>query len=245
MSRPPLVLLHGWGLAPSVWQPLRAQLDADWPCHTPALPGHDATAPAPAAPTLAAWTDALAPALPDGALVCGWSLGTLVAMDLALRHPAKVARLALIGASPCFVQQPDWPCALATDTVDSFRRDFAAEPDKTLRRFIALQALGDAGRREVTRHLGASLAPLDTAAGLADGLTILAHTDLRAAATAIDCPVRLLHGAHDALMPADAARWLADALPQARYSEFTDAGHAPFITRAADCATLLQGFADD
>lgn len=245
MSRPPLVLLHGWGLAPSVWQPLRAHLDADWPCQAVALPGHDASAPVPAEATLDAWTDALAPGLPDGALMCGWSLGALVAMNLALRHPAKVARLALIGASPCFVQQPDWPCALATDTVDGFRHDFAAEPDKTLRRFIALQALGDAGRREVTRHLGASLAPLDAATGLADGLTILAHTDLRAAATAIACPVRLLHGAHDALMPADAARWLADALPQARYSEFADAGHAPFITRAADCATLLQGFADD
>lgn len=247
MSRPPLVLLHGWGLTPAVWQPLRARLDPAWPCTVPALPGHADDAPRPDAPTLAAWTDALAARLPAQALVCGWSLGALVALDLARRHPAKVARLALIGASPCFVQRADWACALSAGVVSGFCRDFAAEPDKTQRRFVALQSLGDAARRDVTRHLTAALldATPERAPGLADGLDILAQTDLRASLDHIICPVRLLHGAHDALMPAAAARAMAERLPDARYSEFADAGHAPFVSRAAECASLLQGFADD
>ncbi|MCZ4305399.1 alpha/beta fold hydrolase [Zoogloeaceae bacterium G21618-S1] len=247
MSRPPLVLLHGWGLTPSVWQPLRAQLDPDWPCFTPALPGHMDAAPTPDKATLAAWTDALVADLPDGALVCGWSLGALIALDLARRYPAKLESIVLIGASPCFVQRPDWPTALNAEVVDGFCTDFAAEPDKTQRRFVALQALGDAARREVTRQLNAALVAVtpENAARLADGLTILAHTDLRESLAEISCPVRLLHGAHDALMPAEAARLMAEALPDARYSEFTDAGHAPFISRATDCACLLDSFAND
>ncbi|TVO53925.1 alpha/beta fold hydrolase [Denitromonas halophila] len=247
MSRPPLVLLHGWGLTPSVWQPLRAQLDPTWPCFTPALPGHADTAPTPEDATLAAWTDALIADLPDGALVCGWSLGALVALDLARRHPAKVERIALIGASPCFVQRPDWPSALSAEVVDGFCADFAAEPDKTQRRFVALQALGDAARREVTRQLNTALVTVtaENTARLADGLAILSQTDLRGSLTEISCPVRLFHGTNDALMPAEAARVMAESLPDGRYSEFADAGHAPFVSRATDCACLLDSFAND
>ncbi|KAA3655366.1 MAG: alpha/beta fold hydrolase [Proteobacteria bacterium] len=247
MSRPPLVLLHGWGLTPAVWQPLRAQLDPAWPCTAPALPGHADDAPRPHAPSLAAWADALAAELPDHALVCGWSLGALLALDLARRHPAKVACLALIGASPCFVQRADWACAQPPAVVDGFRREFAVAPDKTQRRFVALQALGDTARREVTRQLTGALVPVTAASApwLADGLDILAQVDLRESLAQVGCPVRLLHGAHDALMPAAAARAMADGLPDARYSEFADAGHAPFVARAADCARLLHSFADD
>ncbi len=247
MHRPPLVLLHGWGLTPAVWQPLRAQLDPSWDCRALALPGHAESANAPGEATLNGWTDALVASVPDGAVVCGWSLGALIALDMAHRYPAKVARIALIGASPCFVQRPDWSAALSAEVVDGFCRDFAADPDKIQRRFVALQALGDTARREVTRHLNAALVTVtpENVDALADGLNILAQTDLRASLATISCPVRVLHGALDALMPAEAARQMADTLANARYTEFADAGHAPFVSRAGECACLLQSFADD
>ena len=114
-------------------------------------------------------------------------------------------------------------------------------------RFVALQTLGDVRRKAVALALSESLPALgeENAPALAEGLRLLAETDLRTVVGRISQPVRLLHGEGDALMPPDAAAWLADHLPQGRLTVLSDCGHAPFLSRPADCATLLAGFADD
>jgi len=242
---PPIVLLHGWGLSSAVWAPLTAQLSPQLALHAPDLPGHG-DAPV-AGDTLADWADALLPALPDGATVVGWSLGAQFALHLAAHAPRKVARLVLIAASPRFVQGDDWPNAMPVDTLTEFRRSFDLDPAATQRRFIALQALGDAARREVSATLTAALTPADAShqRALATGLRLLADTDLRPLVGHIAQPVRLLHGSADTLMPVAAAEWLADQLPNGRLSVFQHSGHAPFASRPADCATLIESFIRD
>jgi pimeloyl-[acyl-carrier protein] methyl ester esterase len=235
----PIVLLHGWGLSSKVWAPLQAELPAatalDLPGHGSALPAGD---------SLAAWADALVAQLPDGAVLVGWSLGAQLALHIAAQHPHKAARLVLIAATPRFVQAPDWPAALPAATLADFRADFDTTPDATQRRFTALQAMGDGRRRDVTAALNAALTPTDAAhhPALATGLRLLADTDLRPRLADVRQPVRLLHGAEDRLMPVAAAEWLADALPDARLSVFKDCGHAPQLSRPADCATLIRAF---
>lgn len=249
MSALPLVLLHGWGLAPRVWSDLCDALPADVRTFTPALPGHGDARPAPSA-DLAAWSDTLLPTLPERAVLCGWSLGSLVALDLARRHPERVARLILIGATPCFVARSGdapWPHGLDAATVTAFNASFATDPAGTQKRFIALQSLGDAQRRTVAAKLAATLtdAGPERAAGLSCGLELLAHTDLRAILAEIRQPTHLIHGAGDALMPLAAAEWLAQQLPNARLTRLDDCGHAPFLSRPQDCAALIAESLDD
>ncbi len=241
----PLVLLHGWGLSSGVWAPLLAELGPTVNAIAVDLPGHGGAAPA--GDTLASWADALAPRLPDGAVLVGWSLGAQLALHLAVHAAAKIDRLVLIGASPRFVQADDWPAALPTATLDEFRHHFDLDPAATQRRFVALQSLGDAARRDVSATLGAALTPADAAhhVALATGLRLLAENDLRTLASRVPQPVRLLHGSEDKLMPVAAAEWLADALPQGRLSVFRQTGHAPFVSRPADCATLIESFAQE
>lgn len=240
----PLVLLHGWGLTPQVWNPLHAHLPPELAVYAPALPGHGEAAPA-AGPELAAWSDALLPQLPDKCVLCGWSLGALLALDLARRYPERISRLVLIGASPCFVSQPDWPHGLDASTVGGFTRDFETAPDATLRRFIALQSLGDARRRAVLGGLNEALASPGEAqhGALGNGLRLLADVDLRETIRGLRQPALVLHGAADALMPISAARWLAERLPGSHLAVFDDCGHAPFLSRPLESAALIGTFA--
>jgi len=247
VSVPRIVLLHGWGLTPRVWSAVRAALPADLPVSALALPGHDADAPD-AGSGLAAWSDALAPAIPENCLLCGWSLGGLVALDLARRHPTRVARLVLVDTSPCFVSstgEPPWPHGLDAATVEGFMDGFAHDPAATLRRFIALQAMGDARRRAVSGGLAEALATVAPArqAALAEGLRILADTDLRAGLPGVAQPVALAHGTGDALMPVAGARRLAETLPNATLTVYDDCGHAPLLSRPVEIAALVEAAA--
>ena len=100
-ERPPVVLVHGWGVAGRYLVPLAEQLAADFPVYVPDLPGHglsgkprDALTLGELAGALAAWMEAagIAPAV-----VVGQSFGCQIVSDLAARHPERVLGLVLIG----------------------------------------------------------------------------------------------------------------------------------------------------
>ena len=246
-KKTPLFFLHGWAMTPAVWQPLIAALGTeDFESHTPCLPGHDGHATN-VAPALTAWADALAPALPVGATVIGWSLGASMALELARTRFDRVKRLILLGATPRFVSTPDWPHGLDATVVASFNDGYLDQPTQTLRRFLTLQTLGDSSRRRLLPQLEASAVPHaeHPLPALADGLKILTENDLRPRLAEIRQPVQLIHGDNDALMPLEAARWLTAALPNARLTAFEHCGHAPLLSRPDDCAALIRARLDE
>ena len=220
----PLALIPGWGFDARVWQPVVELLVADFAIHHldrdhPATP-------------------------PDGAIVCGWSLGAMTAMQLALDRPERVARLVLVGATPRFVQAPDWPEAAPPESLRTFAAGVVADPDATLRQFAGRINLGDDHAAPLTRRLAALLADrrADTAT-LAAGLARLRDIDLRKSVAALRQPTLVVHGERDALMPVAAACWLADQLPDARLEIFLGASHAPFLSEPERFADLLRQFA--
>lgn len=247
----PLVLLHGWGLTPDIWQPLVASLGQGQTVLTPALPGHAQAAAA--GSDLDAWAQAVLPQLPEACTLCGWSLGGLLAMYLASHHPQRVARLILVGSTPRFVacagdaQTEAWPHGLDEAVARGFVERFGRDAASTMQRFIALQALGDHQRRAVTTALSSCLHTTGDgqASALAEGLQILTTTDLRHDVACIGQPTLLLHGDGDALMPVGAAQWLTEHLPRAQLLRFDGCGHAPFLSRIADCAAAIGRFAGD
>lgn len=239
MSDAPLVLLHGWGMSPRIWNGLRICLSPRIVA-TPALPGHEGS-PSPGH-ALQDWSEAVLAALPPRCVLAGWSLGAMIALDLAARHPKRIEKLVLFGATPRFVAAPDWPHGLDADTVRGFTEGFAHDADATRRRFLALQALGEAQRRGVMHSLGHAVATADEAneAALADGLRVLATADLREAMPRIAVPALLIHGRDDALMPVGAASWLAGTLPDARLEILDGAGHAPMVSQPELCAGFIE-----
>lgn len=243
-----LILWHGWGMHPAAWDGLTAQLASQHSIapRAQALPGYAGT-PAPAATTMDALTDALLADVSAPITLCGWSLGALLALHAAQRQPHKIARLILIGATPSFVQRPNWPHGMTPAALAEFADAVNTDAKTALKRFIALFNQNDVNARTIGRDLARALATdaLPDTATLAVGLALLRNTDLRSVLPGIQQPVLIIHGAHDPLMPLAAAEWLTAALPQARLAVLPDAAHALFLSNPARCAALIADFMAD
>jgi pimeloyl-[acyl-carrier protein] methyl ester esterase len=240
-SGPDLVLLHGWGLHGGVWHALAARLAGAFRLHVVDLPGHGHSRNV-AFTGLDEVVDIVAKCSPVGASVCGWSLGGLIATRLATRHPSRAVALALVSTTPSFVQRDGWPHAMARETLAAFAEGLRTQPAKTIRAFVNLNALGGPHARDRMRGLAALLVERGTpsAETLAAGLALLHAADLRDEVATIDCPAAVIHGARDALAPVGAGRWLAGALPFARFLEIPDGAHLPFVSHTEAVAQALE-----
>ena len=224
---PPLVLLHGWAFDSRIFAPILPQLARRWTVHAIDLPGHGQSAQQ-TLRTLDQACDDVAAAMPGDAIVCGWSLGALVAQRLAVRHRASTRALALVAATPCFVEREGWSFGTPRAQLRAFGQDVKRNPLEALRRWTA-------GTR-----LAAPVDHLPSAATLDAGLALLANADLRADARTIDVSTVVIHGSDDPIVPVAAGRWLAHAIEGSRWLEIRAAGHLPFLDDAARFVAALE-----
>lgn len=222
------LFLPGWGLGRG---PLSGVLEGSgWQLLD--LPGTEGPVP----PHFDGAVDALLAALPPRCHLGGWSLGALLALACAARAPERIASLTLVAATPSFLQRPDWPHGLSGAELEAFAAGVAEAGARALPRFISNFCRGDGEARAATRQLGQQATP-PAQAMLDAGLAWLGQADLREAVATIACPVTLIHGAADPLMPLAAAQWLQEQLPQSRLVIMDGKAHAPF---SPDPAAFLE-----
>lgn len=259
---PPLVFVHGWSLGGAVARALPPELTSGRRVIAPDLRGHGATPAAveePATPRPpAAGSDRLF-GLEELArdlaelvealelreiLLAGWSLGAQVALAALPRLGARVRRLALFSATPCFTAREGWAHGLPAGSLAALARRVARAPARATAGFFEGMFVDgelDAAGGARAAALRAVLAPPDPGAALA-GLEVLRATDLRPALAGVDVPTLVLHGERDPICLAGAGRFLAAAIPGARLALVPGAGHAPFLSRPAEVAAALGGF---
>jgi pimeloyl-[acyl-carrier protein] methyl ester esterase len=237
-TRPPLVLLHGWGMRANVWDGLSTLLMVQFRVLSIELP---AARSSPAA--LDAMAGALADESPPHVIVCGWSLGGQVALRWAQLRPTQVERLILISTTPRFVTGPDWNHGMTAPVFDAFAEGLNHDVNGTLQRFVLLQAHADKDARSVVRRLsGCVVAGKEHVTALANGLRLLRDTDLRPDLPSITQRVLILHGDRDAVVPFSAGEYLHHSLPRAELAAIDGAAHAPFIAQPHMVARRIAEF---
>jgi pimeloyl-[acyl-carrier protein] methyl ester esterase len=241
---PTLVLVHGWGFHSGIWEPLAERLATHFRVVCPDLPGHGHSPLSDPDYDLAAVVDALVAQVGEPAIWVGWSLGSMFALQAAIRHPGQVRGVVAIAGTPCFTTRDDWPHAMPLAVIDRFGEELTADWKVTLRRFLTLQGQG-CDPMLLRRVRQVAMGRLPSLAGLRGGLGILRDGDLRAGLSAIRCPMLAINGAKDNLVPLQGAQGWMKTVADARFLVFQDAGHMPFLTYPSEVEQALRGFASD
>jgi pimeloyl-[acyl-carrier protein] methyl ester esterase len=232
-----LVLLPGWGLGSAPLEPLAAALhglDERLQVHIEPLPALNSSDPAD-------WLDELDATLPQDCWLGGWSLGGMLAAELAARRGDRCCGLLTLASNANFVVSGPWPEAMPAADFAAFLQGCEENADTTLKRFSLLCAQGAAESRSVARQLAAS-APRASATALLQGLHVLAALDTRAALQAFSGPQFHLFAGADALVPAEAAGAVLALLGDVEVGLIENASHAFVLERPHEVAAAIQGF---
>jgi carboxylesterase BioH (pimeloyl-CoA synthesis) len=239
---PDLVLIHGWGMNSAVWSLILPYLTPHYRVHCVDLPGFG-NSKALAGLTLEELAQVLLKESPTHATWIGWSLGGLVATQVAQIAPQRVTGLVTIASSPKFVAEPGWrgiKPAVLSDFARQLERDFSL----TVERFMALQAMGSPTARKDVKALKQAVfsRPAPEPRALADGLAMLADTDLRQGCSAIDVPWLRMYGRLDGLVPVSVAEAVSVLAPHSQCEVLAHSAHAPFVTEPEVVIDKLNAF---
>jgi pimeloyl-ACP methyl ester carboxylesterase len=236
---PTVVLLHGAGFDHTAWA-----LHSRWFAHhgygvlAPDLPGHGRSAGA-ALPTIADmadWTAALLGAAGVAtARLVGHSMGSLIALETAARHPANVAALGLVATAATMTVGPDLLKAAeandhaAIDMVSIWGLGFPAE-------------LGGSLAPGLWMHSGAQRVLEQCRPGVLfnDLSACNAYGNALAAAARITVPTTVILGERDMMTPLRAGKALAAAVPHARTVVLRGAGHMMMNERPDELLAALR-----
>ncbi|MDM2735148.1 pimeloyl-ACP methyl ester esterase BioH [Citrobacter sp. Ct235] len=235
-----LVLLHGWGLNAEVWHCISEELSSHFTLHLVDLPGFGRSQGF-GAMTLGEMAERVLDQAPEKAIWLGWSLGGLVASQVALTHPERVQALVTVASSPCFSARDAWP-GIKPDVLAGFQQQLSEDFQRTVERFLALQTMGTETARQDARALKKTVLalPMPPVAVLNGGLEILKTVDLRESMTSLTVPFLRLYGYLDGLVPRKVVPLLDALWPESESLIFAKAAHAPFISHPdAFCQALV------
>src|SRR3954449_10482589 len=239
LSQPTILLLHGAGFDHTTWA-----LHSRWFAHhgygvlAPDLPGHGRSAGAPLATIaeMADWTASLLDAAgAEKARLVGHSMGSLIALETAARHPARVSALSLIGTAAMMTVGPDLLKAAEAN-------DHSAVDMVSIWGLGASAELGGSLAPGLWMHSGAQRVLEQNRPGVlfSDLSACNVYQNALAAAARVSVPVTIILGERDMMTPLKSGKALAAALPDARTVVLRGAGHMMMVERPDELLAALQ-----
>ncbi|MBB3102931.1 alpha/beta fold hydrolase [Azomonas macrocytogenes] len=230
-----LILLPGWAFEPAALDPLRE-------CLIQQAPWLDVEiAPLPALLQGDAWLDELHLRLSEASWLAGWSLGGMLAAQLAARRGHACRGLITLGSNASFRSRDGWPTAMPVKVFNDFCRAFELDPEETLKRFSLLCSRGGFDPKTLGRQLQVIMLN-KPAAVLAAGLQLLERLDNRHALQKYTGPQLHVFAERDVLVSQAAAAALRSLLPAAQVEIVAEASHGLPLERPDDVAQLMLDF---
>ncbi len=238
-----MVLLHGWGMNQGGWQVILIgrEFSCEGTIRCLDLPGFGEAQSVPNTYNLHEAAKMLSEQLHNDSILVGWSLGGLFSLYIAAHWPEKVSKVILVASSPFFAQADNW-AGIKPEVLDAFKEQLITQTDKTIERFLAIQAMGSESARDDIKALKRLLKqyPAPQERALSAGLDILQQEDLRQLFSKITLPIRGIFGRLDALVPYRAIKDMQALQPNFEYEVIDKASHAPFISHKTEFISALK-----
>jgi 3-oxoadipate enol-lactonase len=238
-DKPALLFSNSLGSDLRIWDPMVPQLVSDLRLIRYDTRGHglsEAPPPPYSAAELAKDVVGLLDALQiKEAIVCGLSVGGVIAQQLAIGYPDRVCALILCDTGARIGTVASWEERIAT--VMAHGLGVLAAP--SMDRWFS----GDFRRRHSAEVRGYANMVVRTAVdGYVGTCCALRDTDLTHAAASIEKPTLVLCGDQDIATPPEMARQLAHSVPNARLSLVPEAAHISCVEQPAVMATRIMQF---
>jgi len=234
-SRPPLLLMHGAGGNFLSFHPYLRRL-ANERVYTLDLPGHGQSegqgrkSIEEYAEDTARFMDALRI---ESAVMIGLSMGSGIALTLALKYPRKVKALVLMGGGA--------KLRVAQSTLDD-----VGSPE------MFETAVETINRACFSSHASEELVALSKKSMLNTGPSILLgdflacnQFDVKAQLDQIQIPVLILCGAEDVMMPPKYSQYLKEHLPNTQIHMIERSGHMVTLEQPDEVAKRIKQFLDE
>jgi flavin reductase (DIM6/NTAB) family NADH-FMN oxidoreductase RutF/pimeloyl-ACP methyl ester carboxylesterase len=231
----PILLIHGVGLNAEAWAPQIAAFSATHRVIAMDMAGHGGSLPPAADATIDDYVAQARRLLDDlgitAANVAGHSMGGLVAMGLAIAHPQRVRRLAVLNA----VHERSSEARAAVEA-----RAAAIAPGSSFE--PTLDRWFDRDEQALRERVGAWLAEVDPAA-YATAYRVFATSDraFSGALSGILCPALFAAAEGDPNSTPAMAEAMAAAAPRGRSATVAGARHMMPLTHWQETNALLQG----
>lgn len=239
---PPIVFVNSLGSDLAIWDGVVSELHSTFRCLRYDKRGHGLSDAPPDAYAREEHTRDLVGVLDRfgvaRAAVVGISVGGLIALDAACRHPDRVRALVLCDTAARIGSTDGWndriravrdqglPALSASIAERWFAPSFPASEPATYRGHVNML-----GRTPEVGYLG-------TCAMLRD-------TDLGGSLASVRCPALVVTGEHDVATPTDMGRALAAGLEHGRFASIAGAGHLPCVEQPEPLARLIRGFLEE
>jgi len=249
----PIVFIHGWGLNSGVWQPCIELLKDKYQVITVDMPGFGINVDYQLSPyTLADIASTIHEAVGQPAVYIGWSLGGMVATEIACQFQESVKGLVTVASTPCFVEentnedQADWP-GIKAEVLALFHRQLEQDTQKTINNFLKIQAMGSPHLRDdikLIRNLVMQY-PMPSKETLDDSLKFLEQEDQRSVLAKVSLPFLRMYGKLDGLVPKAVICQIDELAPKSEKVLFEKASHAPFISNLNEFNEALTKWLDN
>lgn len=238
-----IILVHGWAMHSGVWEGFAGELAKQYRVILIDLPGHGRSEKITEF-TLGRLRQILVEVVPKQPCCwVGWSLGTKIILDIYQYYPELFSSLVLMAGNPHFTRNEHWP-----GVNDEFLQDFKLSLEKNgevaLQRFLLLQLKGTNEAKLLARHLKKIISQycIPDNETLVAGLDILQQADLRPALASVQCPVSIILGGKDSLVPVSAGHAMQELQPNCQLQVVKQAGHLPFLSHQSQVTEILQKF---